>query len=231
MRNRRFQILALVSALVSLALLPLLDWSKVATLPVESLVGLLAMAALGLISEQLALGVRVGSVVSDSSITFLLLYGSVLLFGPEATALFASTSWFVSGSDKRILFAGHKVLTERAHRIRVEVTVEWRGQRYTGEAAGADLPRARLETTATATLAAIEKGLALFSDEDGATLSLDGVKMVAAFDQTFVLVAVHAMHGRQVTALAGAAAVGDNPDRAVILGTLQATDRWIRGRI
>jgi hypothetical protein len=136
-----------------------------------------------------------------------------------------------SGSDKRVLFAGHKVLTERAHRIRVEVTVEWRGQRYTGEATGADLRRARLETTATATLAAIEKGLALFSDEDGAALSLDGVKMVAAFDQTFVLVAVHAMHGRQVTALAGAAAVDDNPDRAVILGTLQATDRWIRGRI
>ncbi|GMR13099.1 MAG: HD-GYP domain-containing protein [Gemmatimonadota bacterium] len=96
MHNRRFQILAIVTTLLSLALLPLLDWSKLATLPVESLVGLLAMAALGLISEQLALGVRVGNAVSDSSITFLLLYGSVLLFGPEATALFASSSWFVS---------------------------------------------------------------------------------------------------------------------------------------
>ena len=96
MRNRRFKILAFVTTLLSLALLPLLDWSKVATLPVESWVGLLAMAALGLISEQLAVGVRLGKVVSDSSITFLLLYGSVLLFGPEATALFASSSWFVS---------------------------------------------------------------------------------------------------------------------------------------
>ncbi len=136
-----------------------------------------------------------------------------------------------SGPEKRILFVGHQVLTERAHRVRVSVTVEWQDQRYTGEAAGADLPRARLETTAAATLAAIENGIALFSEEDGATLSLDGVKMVQAFDQTFVLVAVHAMHGRQVTALAGAAAVDDSPDRAVILGTLQATDRWIRGRI
>ena len=136
-----------------------------------------------------------------------------------------------SGSEKRILFVGHQMLTERAHRVRVSVTVEWQDKRYTGEAAGADLPRARLETTAAATLAAIENGLALFAEEDGASLSLDGVKMVQAFDQTFVLVAVHAMHGRQVTALAGAAAVDDSPDRAVILGTLQATDRWIRGRI
>ncbi len=135
-----------------------------------------------------------------------------------------------SGSEKRILFVGHQVLTERAHRARIAVTVEWQGNRYTGEASGADLPRARLETNAAATLAAIENGLAIFAEEDGATLSLDGVKMVEAFDQTFVLVAVHAMHGRQVTALAGAAAVDDSPERAVILGTLQATDRWIRGR-
>lgn len=136
-----------------------------------------------------------------------------------------------SGSEKRILFVGHQVLTERAHRVRVSVTVERQGKRYTGEATGADLPRARLETIAAATLAAIANGLAIFSEEDGATLSLDGVKMVEAFDQTFVLVAVHAMHGREITALAGASAVDDSPDRAVILGTLQATDRWIRGRI
>ena len=136
-----------------------------------------------------------------------------------------------TGAVKRVLFIGHQVLTERAHRVRVSVTVELQGKRYTGEATGADLPRARLDTAAAATLAAIEKGLAPFVDEDGATLSLDGVKMVEAFDQTFVLVAVHAMHGRQITALAGAAAVDDSPDRAVILGTLQATDRWIRGRI
>ena len=136
-----------------------------------------------------------------------------------------------SGPEMRILFIGHQVLTERAHRVRVEVTTEWRGKRYTGEATGADLPRARLEATAAATLAAAESALAPLMEEDGATLSLDGVKVIEAFDQTFVLVAVHAMHGRQVTALAGAAAVDDSPDRAVILSTLQATDRWIRGRI
>lgn len=136
-----------------------------------------------------------------------------------------------SGPNERILFIGHQVVTERAHRIRVAVTAEWQGQRFTGEATGADLPRAKLETTAAATIAAIEQALAPLMKEDGVTLSLDGVKMVEAFDQAFVLVAVHAIHGRQVTALAGAAAVDDSTDRAVILGTLQATDRWVRGRV
>lgn len=136
-----------------------------------------------------------------------------------------------SGSEDRILFIGHQVVTERAHRIRVAVTAEWRGRRCTGEATGTDLPRARLKTTAAATIAAIEQALAPLIEVDGVTLSLDGVKMVEAFDQTFVLVSVHAIHGRQVTALSGAAAVYDSPDRAVILGTLQATDRWVRGRV
>ncbi len=151
--------------------------------------------------------------------------------GTETVEAKAELKPEASSSEKRILFVGHQVLTERAHRARIAVTVEWQGMRYTGEASGSDLRRAGLETNSAATFAAIEYGLAIFSEEDGATLSLDGVKMVQAFDQTFVLVAVHAMHCRQVTALAGAAAVDDSPDRAVILGTLQATDRWIRGRI
>ena len=62
-------------------------------------------------------------------------------------------------------------------------------------------------------------------------LQLDGVKMVEAFDRRFVLVAVHALAGREVQALSGAAAVEESTDRAVILATLQATDRWARGRM
>ena len=62
-------------------------------------------------------------------------------------------------------------------------------------------------------------------------LQLDGVKTVAAFDRNFVLVSVHALSGGRVQGLAGAAAVEESPDRAVILATLQATDRWARGRM
>jgi len=65
----------------------------------------------------------------------------------------------------------------------------------------------------------------------GVTLALDGVKLVDAFDRKFVLVAVNAMAGRDVTPLAGATVVEVSSDRAAILATLQATDRWVRGRV
>lgn len=111
------------------------------------------------------------------------------------------------------------------------MTVEWAGEQYEGEATGADLPRARLETTAAGTLAAIGKAIIALLGESEVALLVDGVRIVDPFDGQFVLVAIHAIHGRSITALAGAAAVEDTADMAVILGTLQAADRWVRGRI
>ncbi len=133
--------------------------------------------------------------------------------------------------ERRFLFVTHRVDTERGHRARIGVTVEFAGEQFEGEATGAALPRARLETTAAATLAAIGKAIVAFVGEGEVALSVDGVKTVDAFDGQYILVAVHAIHGRSITALAGAAAVEDTVDRAVILGTLQAADRWVRGRI
>ena len=63
------------------------------------------------------------------------------------------------------------------------------------------------------------------------TLALDGVKIVDAFDRKYALVAVHAISGRDITALAGATLVEESTDRAAILAALQATDRWVRGRV
>ena len=125
--------------------------------------------------------------------------------------------------EDRILFISHQVETERSHRVRIRVTMEWRGERFVGEASGADLARARLETTASAAVKAIECVIAPLLGEGEVALSVDGVKLVEAFDAQFALVAIHAIHGRSVTALAGAAAVEDTADKAVILGTLQAT--------
>ncbi len=133
--------------------------------------------------------------------------------------------------EGRFLFVTHRVETEKAHRARIAVTVEWGGEQYEGDATGADLPRARLETTAEATLAAISKATVALIGEGEVALSVNGVTTIEAFDGLYVLVAIHAIHGRSITALAGAAAVDDTVDRAVILGTLQAADRWVRGRI
>jgi hypothetical protein len=134
----------------------------------------------------------------------------------------------------RLLFQAHQVETERSHQVKHRVEVEWKGARYSGTASAADLPRPRLEAVGRATLSAVEQAL-LAELEGGSsppvTLALDGVKVVDAFDRTFVLVAVNALSGREVTPLAGAAVVEVSADRAAILATLQATDRWVRGRV
>lgn len=132
--------------------------------------------------------------------------------------------------EERILFLEHHAETERPHRVRFRVAVEWKGERFEGEASGTELPRTRLEVIANATLQAVETAVSAEGEGGFFTLALDGVKVVDAFDRQHVLVGVHAMTRRDVKRLAGSAGVTDSPDRAVILATLQATDRWVRGR-
>jgi hypothetical protein len=133
-----------------------------------------------------------------------------------------------------LLFHAHQVETERSHQVKHRVEIEWKGERHAGTASAADLPRTRLEAVSRATLSAVEAALSNELEEGsakGVTLALDGVKLVDAFDRKFVLVAVNAMAGRDVTPLAGATVVEVSSDRAAILATLQATDRWVRGRV
>lgn len=134
-----------------------------------------------------------------------------------------------TSQEPRILFLGHQVESQRSQRVRMQVAVEWQGERYEGESLGPDIARGRLDAIAQATLGAVEAAASANGSGDF-SLTLDGVKVMDAFDRDYVLVAVHAMSGRHMTPLAGAAVVEDTPDKAVIMATLQATDRWVRGR-
>ncbi len=136
-----------------------------------------------------------------------------------------------TASSRRLLFYSHQVETERSNQVKHRVEVEWQGDSYVGEARAADLPRPKLEAVAQATLEAIEKALRAKQGEGRreVTLSLDGVRVIDAFERKFVLVAVHAISGRDVARLAGTTVSDESTDRAAILATLQATDRWVRG--
>ena len=133
--------------------------------------------------------------------------------------------------ESRFLFYGHQVETERHNQVKHRVEIEWRGERYLGEASSADLPRAKLEAVSMATLRALEAALKenLDTGRPAPTLALDGARVVEAFDRRFVLVAVHALAGRDVARLAGTNVADESTDRAAILATLQAADRWVRG--
>lgn len=135
---------------------------------------------------------------------------------------------------ERLVFHGHAVETERGRQVRHRVEVGWKGERFLGEATAADLPRSRLEAVAKATLEAVESALAEVLDEEAGepiALALDGVRSVDAFERRFILVAVHALSGRDLVPLAGATVVDESSDRAAILATLHATDRWVRGKL
>ena len=136
-----------------------------------------------------------------------------------------------TGAESRILFVGHQIETQRSQRVRMVVSVEWQGQQFKGEATGPDVARGRLDAIAHATLGAVEAAMTATRSTGDFNLTLDGVKVMDAFDRNYVLVSVHALSGRQVTHLAGSAVVEDTPDKAVIMASLQATDRWVRGRI
>ena len=135
-------------------------------------------------------------------------------------------------SESRLLFVNHRIESERTNQIRHRVEIEWDDEVFTGEALGADVPKAKLEAVSAATLHALELAAASRVEDERrrVTLALDGVKLVDTFDRTFVLVAVHAISGRHITALSGAIPVTGSPDRAAIMATLQATDRWVRGQ-
>lgn len=140
----------------------------------------------------------------------------------------------VPAREGRILFLGYRSDAADGHRTRFTVALEWSGERVTGEATGPTLPRLRADTIATATLRAVEGALGREAEEVGEreiSLVLDGVKIVEISDRQFALVAVHALAGRQIVQLSGSAPVGESQDHAVILATLKATDRWVRGQV
>jgi hypothetical protein len=135
----------------------------------------------------------------------------------------------------RILLQGHEVELVRPQRVHTRVSLEWKGRTHLGEASGPDLPRPRLELLARATLQAIQ-GIVHFEAGDANSpppigLDLDGVRLVDAFDRTIALVAVHCQHEAEINTLAGSVVVADSVERAVVLATLQATNRWVRGRM
>lgn len=136
--------------------------------------------------------------------------------------------------EGRLLFVEHRLESDRQHRVRAKVSIEWDEEQVVGEATGTDLPSVRLEVLANALLEAVETLLDAAGGDDvreETALALDGVKVLDAFDRCYVLVGVHALHGRDVTVLSGAAPAEHDPERSVIMATLQATDRWVRGRL
>jgi hypothetical protein len=126
----------------------------------------------------------------------------------------------------RLVFVRHRQDRSRSKRLRMTVELEWGGESYEGNAETLDLPRQRLEATAEATLSAVRS--ALEAAEAPISLDLDGVEVVQALDHHYALVSVHGIVEGRFSPLTGVVSVAGDPEQAVILATLRATERPVR---
>jgi len=103
------------------------------------------------------------------------------------------------------------------------VTLSSGDNQYAGEAEeGVQNERSRIDVAARATIAA----LGAMTNIAG-TFSLEGVRVVNAFDRDFVFTAISVRHGREQMLLTGTCEMRDSTETAAVLAVLDATNRWI----
>ena len=122
-----------------------------------------------------------------------------------------------------------RVEFEREHpgHVRCRVTLVLDDTVVTGEAEGIDAEGASLEVAARAAVQAMRE----LAGPLAAPLVLDGVSRVEIAGRDHVVAAVQTRQGRMIKVLAGAAAVTDSAEYAAALAALQATNRWVSGRL
>ena len=126
---------------------------------------------------------------------------------------------------RTMLFEDVEIRGSRAKGVACKVTLRRGDETYVGESEGVESDRSRVEVAARATLAAIAK-----SEGDERRLSLEGCKVVEAFDREFVFVGVTVRLGRESALMTGSAEVKDSAETAAVLAVLDATNRWVAGR-
>lgn len=122
---------------------------------------------------------------------------------------------------RRMYFEDVEVRRSRTRGVTCRVTLRKGETSFVGEAEGMEHDRAWIELAAQATMVAIAKG------EGDMALALYGVKLVEAFDRTFVFVGVTARIGRDSVLLTGSCEVRESAETSSALAVLDATNRWI----
>ena len=82
--------------------------------------------------------------------------------------------------------------------------------------------RSRVDTAARAALMAL--GMA---GPISGLFSLEGARVITAFEREFVFAAVMARQGREQVLLTGSCEIRDSAETAAVLAVLDATNRWM----
>lgn len=123
---------------------------------------------------------------------------------------------------RRLYFENVEVRRSRSRGVTCRVTLRKGDQSIVGDSEGAESDRSRAELAARATLIAIGK-----SEGEETALTLDGCKLLDAFDRAFVFVGITARTGRDSVVLTGSCEMKESPETASVLAVLDATNRWL----
>jgi len=131
-------------------------------------------------------------------------------------------------ADRRLLiFEDIEVRRSRSRGVLCRVTLSRGGQEYFGEAEGQETERSRIELAARATLQAIIAAMKVTAGGER-SLSLEGAKLIDAFDRRFVFVSVSARVGREPVCLTGSCEVRESAETSAVLSVLDATNRRVQ---
>lgn len=131
------------------------------------------------------------------------------------------------GGRRTLVFDDVEVRRSRSRGVTCRVTLRHDDTEYAGEAEGQESERSRIELSARATVAAIGEAVKAIRGVER-QLSLEGSKLIDAFDREFVFVSVLARQGRDVVVLTGSSAVRDSAETSAALAVLDATNRWVQ---
>lgn len=123
---------------------------------------------------------------------------------------------------RALYFEDVEVRGSRTKGMLCRVTLRRGEEQFVGEAEGIEGDRGRVELASKAALAAVA-----LSDKSGRQFSLEGVKVIPAFDREVVLSGVMVRQGRASALLTGSCSVRDSVETAGVLAVLDATNRWI----
>lgn len=146
--------------------------------------------------------------------------------GRARSSISSATVPDVAAGRRLLIFEDVEVRRSRSRGVLCRVTLSRDNQEYFGEAEGQETERSRIELAARATLQAI--GSAMKATAGGErSLSLEGAKLIDAFDREFVFVSVSARVGREPVCLTGSCEVRESAETSAVLAVLDATNRWV----
>ena len=137
-----------------------------------------------------------------------------------APAAPAPPSHVHDAAANRFIFVGYDARTQPDLEAACRVTIKRGSEVISGTGTGPSTPLGRAQAAARAVFAAIAA-----SRRDHA-LGLEGITLVESHGRSYVLVAAHAIQGRETVPLTGVGTLFRSPEEAAILASLQATNRW-----